>query len=503
MLIAEIYKFSIRLRRDTLTLLGAAAVGIALGGISLYFSPRLVLGMIAGLSFFFITFKKPEIILLSILGMTSTILATESIPSIPGFSSVKVTDLVLAFLLGLVIVRALVNPDFKVVHTPLDFPLLAFYGLALASTLLAVVSTSLEPWRAYSEISILSYYLLFFVVTNLLRNSRQLISLIQGFLLLATAVAIAMIVQFFIGESSTILSGRVETLNTQGVSQVGITRILPPGQSLILVAFITQISVLPLNRFKASTILKVLMCGIVSIALILTFSRSFWLGTGLALLLLTILFKGQDKQRFIRLGITAIVLASALYIMATLNQERQSADLVKAAIERLSTATNTNSILEDQSFRWRYPEYEHAFSQIIKHPLMGIGFGVQYRPRDMRIDSVGIFDGRAYLHNGHLWILTKSGLLGYLSFMWLSSLFIARGFTQWRRISNTLMRGCVLGFTLTYLSILIIAVVTPIFMQEFWTPAIGIMMGTNEAIFHFNSQNFPKRNVIQINAGKM
>lgn len=486
MLIAEIYKFSIRLRRDTLALLGAVAVGIVLGGISLYFSPKLALGMIASLSLFFITFKKPEIILLGLLGITSTILATESIPSIPGISSVKVTDLVLAFLLGLVIVRALVNPDFKVVHTPLDFPLLAFYGFALASTLLAVVSTSLEPWRAYSEISILSYYLLFFVVTNLLRNSRQLTSLIQGFLLLATAVAITMIVQFFIGESSTILSGRVETLNTQGVSQVGITRILPPGQSLILVALITQASMLSLSRFKVSTILTVMMCGIVSIALILTFLRSFWLGTGLALLFLAILLEGQARQRLIGLGVTAIIVASTLYFLAALNKEVQLADLVQAAIERLNTATN--SILEDQSLRWRYPEYEHAFSQIIKHPLMGIGFGAKYRLFDMRMDSTGIFDGRAYLHNGHLWILTKSGLLGYLSFMWLSTLFITRGLTRWRMISNAWLKGCVLGFTLTYLAILIIAIVTPVFMQGFWTPIIGIMMGTNEAIFQLTSQ---------------
>jgi hypothetical protein len=44
------------------------------------------------------------------------------------------------------------------------------------------------------------------------------------------------------------------------------------------------------------------------------------------------------------------------------------------------------------------------------------------------------------------------------------------------------MRGVVLGFTLVYLAVLLAAVVNSPFMQWFWTPVFGIIMGINEVI---------------------
>jgi hypothetical protein len=113
--------------------------------------------------------------------------------------------------------------------------------------------------------------------------------------------------------------------------------------------------------------------------------------------------------------------------------------------------------------------------------LIGLGLGARYRPYDPRLDLPGVgWDARGFIHNGHFWIMIKSGLLGYLFFIWLSFAFLLRGFRYWRCISNPQLRGIVLGFTLTYLGILISAVVNSTFGQWHWTPVIGIMMGTRE-----------------------
>ena len=481
MMTSEILKF-LRIHRHTLFLLGAAVVGLLLGSLSIYFSPWLALGAIAGAGFFMLTLRKPEILLISIPIMTSTVLDAESVPSVPGFSSVKLTDIALLMLLGLVTVRGLSDPDFKIIRTPLDLPLLAFYGSALLSSTFAMLNDSLKPWRAYSELQILSYYLIYFAITNLLRKPQQCIFLIKGTYSLALIVAIMMSAQFLLGDTVTILPGRVETLNTQGTSYTGITRILPPGQSLILVAFITQVVRLTLTPSKSADSLAILGCCIMGIGLILTFSRSFWMGAGLALLILFILLPEKNRLKFAGIGLIALIITLSIYIFTTAKPDSQFSHLIHAALARFNTTTSTTNIMEDQSFRWRYPEYQHALSQIIQHPLIGIGFGAQYRPLDMRMDSAS-FDGRAYMHNGHLWIITKSGILGYLSLLWLSACFITRGLKYWRLIPDTRMQGCVLGFTLTYLSMLLIAIVSPIFMQRFWTPVIGLMMGTNEIIF--------------------
>jgi len=112
--------------------------------------------------------------------------------------------------------------------------------------------------------------------------------------------------------------------------------------------------------------------------------------------------------------------------------------------------------------------------------------GAKYRPRDPILDqrspSGYAVDLRGLIHNGHLWILLQSGLLGYLSLMWLSLVFLMRGFRYWRDIASGRMRGVVLGFTLAYLAVLIAAVANSTFVQWRWTPVIGIMMGINEVI---------------------
>jgi len=81
-----------------------------------------------------------------------------------------------------------------------------------------------------------------------------------------------------------------------------------------------------------------------------------------------------------------------------------------------------------------------------------------------------------------LWILLQSGLLGYLSLMWLSLAFLLRGFRYWRSIPNSRMQGVVLGFTLAYLAVLIAAGANSSFMQWRWTTVIGIIMGINEVV---------------------
>jgi hypothetical protein len=67
--------------------------------------------------------------------------------------------------------------------------------------------------------------------------------------------------------------------------------------------------------------------------------------------------------------------------------------------------------------------------------------------------------------------------------LWLSIVFLFRGFKYWRKIANDHYRAVVLGFSLVYLAILIAAIVNSTFMQWRWTPVLGIMFGINEVIF--------------------
>ncbi|HUV67628.1 MAG TPA: O-antigen ligase family protein [Sedimentisphaerales bacterium] len=429
--------------------------------------------------------KRPEIGLLGILIATSSIVFEDQLPLLSlGGISLHIPDLLLLSLLGLIVLRWLVEPEFKIVRTPLDWPLLIFYAVTLLSTFIAILKSSVEAQTALRATRVLSYYLTFFIVTNLVRDRRQLNFLLNSLFLLATIVAAAMIVQFLLGDSVQLLPGRVETLNTQGTMYEDITRILPPGWPIVLVSFVAIFCIQVLEEFKPPGWLKFLQCGLLGMALLVTFLRSYWAVLIMVFFLLAYLCRGYDRRRLIGWGLVVICSAAMILLFVTSDPESRAARLAGASFDRLGTLASSETFQgQDSSLNWRKIENGYAFSTIASHPLIGLGMGFTYRPWDPRLDVPGSnYDFRKHIHNGHLLILLQSGLLGYLGFMWLSLAFLMRGFRYWRSIANDRMRGVVLGFTLVYLAVLIAAWVNSTFMQWRWTPVIGIIMGTNEII---------------------
>jgi O-Antigen ligase len=461
-------------RKSPVQLVVACAVGLVLGLGCVFFSAAWVLGALAAGAIVVATFKRPEIALLGILALTSSIVFETSLPLIPiGVGSLHIPDIMLLALLSLIVVRRLVEPDFAIIHTPLDWPLLCFYAVALLSTLAAIFGSSLDFNLGMREIRTLSYYLTFFAVTNLLRDRRQIRLLLRGFSVLAILVAAVMLAQFLLGDSVRLLPGRVETIRS---GSYAITRVLPPGQSLILVSFILTTVALSLNRLGPVNMLTLLQWGVLGTAVLITFNRSFWVGVAVAFLGLAYVVRAHERPKLIGRGLAILVLVAVILVLVLSQPESRAASFVRAAFERLGSIASSGTLQED-SLQDRGLEMKYALPQIAAHPLLGLGFGATYRrwdPRlDWRADDGSGYDGRAYIHNGHLWILLKSGLLGYLSLLWLSVAFLVRGFDRQ-------MRSVVLGFTLTYLAGFIGAVVNPMQMQWYWTPIIGMMMGISE-----------------------
>jgi O-antigen ligase len=461
------------------------AVGLIIGVSIKWIPPLLILGFLAAALLIFAMLKRPEIALVGILVATSSIVFEDQLPLFSaGGMSLHLTDFVLIGMLGIIIVRWLVEPGFKIVRTSLDWPLIIFIGVTLLSTFIALSHSSVDPVEARRWIRVLSYYLTFFIVTNLVRDRRQLNFLLNGLFILATIVAAAMVAQFLLGDTIQLLPGRVEALNTQGTVFEDITRILPPGWSIVLVSFVTLLCILVLEKPKPFGWLKFFPLGILGLALLVTFLRSYWAVLILVIILLGYLLRGVEREKLIKWGLLVISLAIIILLFIFSNPGSRAAKLVDASLTRLSTLGDSGTFQgQDSSLNWRMLENEYALTSIVAHPLIGSGMGFTYRPWDSRLDVPGnSFDFRKFIHNGYFWILLQSGMLGLLSFMWLSFSFLLRGFKYWRKISTPRLRGVVLGFTLVYLAVIIAAVVNSTFMQWRWTPVIGILMGLNEVI---------------------
>jgi O-antigen ligase len=465
------------------------AFALILTLIFIRFSPLIALAALIGIFLIFAVLKRPEIALIGILIITSSIIFENQLPSINvGPITLLLSDLLLLGCLALIAARSLVEPKFKIVRTPLDWPLIIFIGLMLLSTIIAISNKSLEYSVAIAWVRIMSYYLTFFIVTNLVHDQRQLNFLINGIFVVAVIVAGAVVGQFLLGDSVQLISGRVQDLSSEGAALSGLLRIAPPGLSTVLVSFITLICIVVVKKTRSIRFPEILSIGLMGMALLLTFLRSMWAAIIMVLSLLMVLVRGKDRQRMIRWGLVIICLIAIILLIIFINPDSRAARLVGALMDRYGSLTVGKTFQgQDSSLNWRMLENKYAISSISAHPLIGIGMGARYRPFDRRLTVYGdTYDYRMHIHNGYLWILLDMGILGFLAFIWLSITFLNRGFRNWRSITNDRFRGVMLGFSIVYLAALIAAVANSTFTQWRWTPLIGILFGINEVIHREN-----------------
>ena len=469
-------------------LLIGCALGIILGILLQRLSPLMMLGGLIVAALSYAAFKRPELALIGILIATSSIVFENQIPTISLGLSIHLSDILLLVPLGLIVVRGLVEKDFRGMQTPLDWPLIIFLGITILSTLIAVFQSAVEAELARRSIRVFAYYLTFFAVTHLVRERRQLNLLLTGILLIAIVVAGAMVLQFALGSSVQLVPGRVEALVTQDSLYEDITRILPPGWSTVMITFVVILCLVVLEKSELLKWAYLLLVILFGLALVLTFLRSYWAALIAVGALLVYLFKGRERANFAGAMLMILFFGSVAALVVFIDPDSRAARLVYASMDRLGTLGDAETFQgQDSSLNWRVIENEYAYVAIAEHPLIGLGMGTPYRPLDSRLDyrtaDGTMTDGSSFIHNGHLRIMLQSGIVGYLSLAWLSGLFLSRGFKFWRNLTDDRMKAVVLGLLLVYLAIIIAAVANSTFMQWRWTPLLGMMFGVNEVIY--------------------
>ncbi|MFO7322984.1 MAG: O-antigen ligase family protein [Chloroflexota bacterium] len=476
--------------------IAAAGIGTLLGLALTWLPAIVVVSAVIGVGALLLVLKRPEFGILAILFFTSTIVPEESIPVVEaGPVQLYISDLILALLFGIILLRWLVErSSFRLIRTPLDGLMLGFFGIAVLATFWGIQRATTDISAAIPPLRIVTYYLLFFAVTNLIRSQRQLDTLIRGVFLLANLVAVTMILQFALGPDVPILPGRVEILNTGDARYNDITRITDfNGESPILLGLVCATAVWTRLSPKQRGLVAWFQWCLLGIGVVLTFNRNFWIGIALAVGLVTLLVDAHGRQSLAKLALSILLVGIVLVSSTAILPETPVARLTTASIQRLLSIVDSRSFAADSqqsTFRWRDFEYNYTLPHIVANPVTGIGFGAQYRPLVFGIDSPR-FDGRTYTHNAHIWIMMSSGVFGYFSFMALSLLFIFRGLRGWRKLADRRQQGIVLGTALTYIGVIIGSIVNPMFMQWHWAPMIGLMMAINEVCFRVLPSNTP------------
>ena len=461
----------------------ALVIGVLLGVAVAVSSPAIVALTLLILLAIIVVFKTPTISILGFIALTSTVLGSDVNPGISlGFGHIYLTDILLATQFLLIGGSLLFNLEKKFVRTPLNTPLFLFVAITLLSTVIALIQSKVSLIISLGPIRDIMNYFIFFSVISLIRTEKQINILIRGIIAFSVIVSIVMIAQYSMGATLPFLPGRVEVLSTEGTGFSSVTRIIPPGYSIVFIGFVTTISIWIFNPTRQRSLILTIPLVLNGIGILLTFKRHFWVALVLIFMIMALISNRKEIQKFVIRGIStlAIMLVGIFFIMNYTGTT--GPDLIKGSFDRLISLTELQTYQDpNSSLRWRDFEIQYAIPQIASHPLIGIGLGTMYRPFVPGKDW-SEFDGRAFVHNGIYSVLLKSGWLGFLSLTWVMVLFVARGFKYWRLIPNQFHGAFMLGFTLSILGMIVGLWVEPLITEWSWTGIIAVMMGINETL---------------------
>ena len=347
---------------------------------------------------------------------------------LPKLVAARLVVIALVLVLGVAAVRG----RLRIRRTPLDLPLAIFVVSALVSTLLAT-NRNLSIFGAYGRyegfLTVLLYALLFWLSAQALDGPKDATLVVRTLLGAAFIASILTIGQVALGSLSG--GGAAET----GFSFAGFLRGYATfGNPNALAGFLAML--LPLAvwellaaRSLSGRLLATNAIVVMSLGLLLTFSRTSWAGAALGVLVVLVIATPP------RLRFALIVAALAILVViggsGRLRPPATSPTVIGAAAARVDSLQAPLS--PGSTGQFRLYVWEDSLRLIASRPLNGYGpdsFGLVYPRFQTGNWAPGAIIDRP--HNELLGIAANQGLLG-LGASGLIVLAIARAFWKRRR----------------------------------------------------------------------
>ncbi|HEX2395427.1 MAG TPA: O-antigen ligase family protein [Bacteroidales bacterium] len=228
----------------------------------------------------------------------------------------------------------------------------------------------------------------------------------------------------------------------------------------ILAMLFFSVGGLVLNK-KRNLLMQAVVWGswaLVTIALILSYTRAAWISVIISLgVLLLVFFRIRLKYVFlIAFAILIYLTGQRIAIIQKMEKNRQtSSATLSEHVKSISNITTDESNLE------RLNRWNAAFRMFRERPVFGWGPGTymfKYAPFQRSSDKTSIstdFGDMGNAHSEYIGPLVESGIPGTLSFLLICILTLITGFNVYYKISDRRMKQLVLSLLLGYITYLI------------------------------------------------
>lgn len=407
----------------SIAVLAGVVVGVGVAAIGpLYFVASL-LGLGLGIAFL----RYTQVGILSFVAV-ATLLPFGVIPVPLGAFKLTFIDVTLTTLLLVWIVRLLITPGSKLQVGRTGSLVLVFVLLAFVSFVSGTAyAISAETIRLF--LKMVNSILFFFTIANCLRTRRDVEQVIAGMIIGgALAAAIGIVLYFLPAATSIRLLSALRPLEYP--SGAAVLRYIPSTETLratgtsidpnILGAMLMLCATLSLSQlFSTTTILSrkvvVVTSGIIVAALLLTFSRSSWMGA-----IVAVLFIATYRHR--RLWVLFVAVAVAFYA-GVLPQDAPFVAHLESGLQA-----------RDQAAAMRLGEYKDAIRLISSYPWFGVGFG--------QAPSVDLYVGVSSIY---LLMAEQMGIIGTAVFLLIVAVLLLDALRRLREIRDSRWQGVLLG----------------------------------------------------------
>ena len=325
-------------------------------------------------------------------------------------------DLIVLALYGVWLLERATGKLGRFVSTPLSLPVLAFLALALASFVAGLTYAPLTQTIARHFVEIVLSILLFFLVTDSVRDAARLRRITRLLIIGGSLAALVAIALYVIPQQTAIdILSRLKVFGYPEGS--GVLRFINDDPSLpqratgtaidpnalggLLIMTLT-LGVPQLFSRKAvmNRVWLLLGLGLMALALLFSFSRGSFVGTAVALV-------GLGLLRYRKL---LLILALALALILILPQTQAYVTHFFQGVQ-----------IQDLATQMRIGEYNDALKLIGRYPVFGVGF-----------TGTPSIDTYLSVSNVYLLMAGEMGLVGVASFLIvILALFVSSWRTRW------------------------------------------------------------------------
>ncbi|MFH1097659.1 MAG: O-antigen ligase family protein [Candidatus Desantisbacteria bacterium] len=335
------------------------------------------------------------------------------------------------------IIMMAIKKEVKLPSTPLDLPIIFFWLISVIAIVFSV-----KPSISITMLQKIPYFFLPYLMVANIKDKKKLLLLIQFLLISTTLAAISGISNYING---------AERAYTHALEINALAIFLLVVFPFAIVLFI----------YKKSLWLKAingLMALIIMSGIILTYSRSTYLAiVGIAIII------GFFVKKVRYLSFFILCLSIILFLSLT------------------GFRNHTKSISCDSSER---PYIWQIGWQMFKdHPFTGVGVDCIEIEYPKYMGSQTKWEIRNNIHNNFIQEMAAKGIGGLIAFLWLLGSFFWIGVNTYKRDSDNIQKGIILGCMAGYIGLVIDGCFESYFFAWIWLFIMGVGLVTNNLCF--------------------